>query len=118
MITLAGSMMPDELRLYVGAGYLGTPIPTGIWPGSSGILSQTDGGVGLRAGPRDTGTLVDAISYGKVVDGHPFTELHPVPVMANGRSASRLPFDGKDDGDNSTDFLIAATATPGARNAP
>jgi hypothetical protein len=71
-----------------------------------------------------TSPLVDAVAYGTVLAGHPFIETNPTPPMAHGRSASRLPFDGKDDGDathdgdGAADFMILQTPTPRAPNAP
>jgi hypothetical protein len=38
--------------------------------------------------------------------------------VAPGRSASRLPFDGKNDDNGATDFMVIATPTPGTLNAP
>jgi hypothetical protein len=120
MATLAGQMAAGEYRLYAGVGYIGTSDGT-PWANPSGILQQTNGAVGLRS---DAGTLVDAVAYGTVTAGHPFIELHSTPPMANGRSASRLPFDGKDDGDatsdgdGAADFQIITAATPHAPNAP
>ncbi|HSR99133.1 MAG TPA: lamin tail domain-containing protein [Kofleriaceae bacterium] len=124
MATLAGQMAPGEYRLYAGSGFTGTADgPKWTMP-SSGILQQTNGAVGLRAGTISTGALVDAVAYGTVSAGHPFIETNPAPAMSNDRSAGRLPFDGKDDGDathdgdGAADFLITQTPTPRAPNAP
>jgi hypothetical protein len=123
MATLDGQMAPGEYRLFAGIGFAGTPDGT-PWTNPSGILQQTNGAVGLRAGAMSTGTLVDAVAYGTVSLGHPFVELHATPPMAHGKSASRLPFDGKDDGDatsdgdGAADFQIILTPTPRAPNAP
>jgi hypothetical protein len=117
MVTLAGQMASGELRLYAGAGFRGNS--DGVWGGgSSGMLQQSNGAVGLRAGPIDIGTLVDSIAYGAVSPGHPFIETNPTMAMMNGRSASRLPFDGNDTGNGTADFMIIATQTPRALNAP
>jgi hypothetical protein len=124
MATLAGSMAPGEYRLYAGIGYTGTSDGTPWSMPTGGIMQQTNGAVGLRAGTISTGPLVDAIAYGTVSAGHPFIETNPTPPMAHGRSAARLPFDGKDDGDathdgdGAADFLIIQTPTPRAPNAP
>jgi hypothetical protein len=123
MATLAGEMAPGEYRLYAGVGYIGTSDGP-PWSGASGVLQQLSGGVALRAGAISTGPIVDAVAYGAVSPGHPFIEVHPTPAMANGKSAARLPFDGKDDGDatsdgdGAADFQIITTATPHAPNAP
>lgn len=125
MATLEGQMAPGDFRLYAGVGFVG-PSDATPWAGPSGtgIMQQTTGSVGLRAGPVTTGPLVDSVAYGAVPPGHPFIETNPTPPMAHGRSASRLPFDGKDDGDathdgdGAADFVIILTPTPRAPNAP
>jgi hypothetical protein len=116
MVTLAGQMAPGEIRLFAGVGFRG--VNDGVWPGATGILQQNNGAVGLRAGPVDVGTLVDSIAYGAVTVGHPFIETNPTAAMVNGRSASRLPFDGNDNGDGAADFMLVPTQTPRALNAP
>jgi hypothetical protein len=119
MVTLAGSMAAGELRLYAGVGYTGTsPAPLDTWPGSSGILALTMGAVGLRSGPKDTGPLVDSVAYGAVSPTNPFIESHATGPLGVGISAGRAPFDGKDDGDGATDFIVGAKLTPGALNVP
>jgi len=50
--------------------------------------------------------------------GHPFVETNPTGTMANGRSASRLPFDGNDTNDGAADVMVITTQTPRALNAP
>jgi hypothetical protein len=123
MATLSGTMLPGEYRLYAGVGFTGTTDGP-LWTNASGILQQTNGAVGLRSGAMSTGPLVDSVAYGAVSAGHPFIETNPTPPMANGRSASRLPFDGNDagdathDGDGAADFMIILTPTPRAPNAP
>jgi hypothetical protein len=117
MVTLTGEMASGELRLYAGVGFRGNS--DGVWGGgSSGMLQQNNGAVGLRAGLIDTGMLVDSVAYGAVLPGHPFVEANPTMAMTNGRSGSRLPFDGNDTGDGAADFMIIATQTPRALNAP
>jgi hypothetical protein len=119
--TLTGSMASGELRLFAGTGYGGAN--DGTFLAGSG-LGQPDGAVGLRAGPRDTGTLMDSIAYGDVAkppDPNPFTETNATPTIGDGInavSASRRPFDGNDTNDNATDFVMTATSTPGALNVP
>lgn len=116
MMTLAGQLAPGEIKLFAGQDFPGTS--DGVWPGSGGIMGQSNGAVALRMGPRDTGPIGDAITYGTVAAGHPFTEATSLPAMTNGRSAQRLPFDGRDDDDGSTDFMQVATPSPRAPNVP
>ncbi|MEO7730165.1 MAG: hypothetical protein ABIY55_04275, partial [Kofleriaceae bacterium] len=127
LITLAGQMMPGDLRVYSGSAYTGTSLET--WPMGFG-MAQKDGAVGLRSGPSDTGAsdtgpLVDSVAYGAALVGNPFIEIKAMAMMSNGMSGSRLPFDGRDDdpagaadGDNSADFAVVPTLTPGALNTP
>jgi len=118
MILLAGQLPPGELRLFAGDGYPGSSDGTWGQPAPNGIMGQNNGAVGLRAGPMTTGPLVDAVAYGTVTPGHPFLGSSAAPALSNGRSAARLPFDGKDGDDGAADFAIAASPTPRALNAP
>jgi hypothetical protein len=117
LATLTGTMSPGDLRLYAGAGYTGTS--DGQWGGgSSGLLAATNGAIGLRSGPKDTGSLVDSVGYGTLNAGHPFVEGTPAPALATGKSIARLPFDGNDTNDGGSNFVLVTTPTPRARNAP
>lgn len=117
MMALTGQLAPGELRLYAGQDFPG--VNDGKWPGDSGIMQQNNGGIALRSGPLSTGPLVDSVAYGAVAAGHPFIEgLAALPAMVNGRSAQRLPFDGRDDDDGAVDFMQVLTPTPRAPNAP
>jgi len=122
MITLTGMMMPGDLRLYAGSAYQGTSVAQ--WASGAG-LGQNDGAVGLRSGVADLGPIVDSVAYGTVVADNPFLEGNAAAQVANGKSAARLPFDGRDDdataardGDNALDFTVVTTPTPNKRNAP
>lgn len=116
MMTLAGQLAPGEIKLFAGQDFPGTS--DGVWAGAGGLMGQTNGAVALRMGPRDTGPIGDAVSYGTVAAGHPFTEATALPAMTNGRSAQRLPFDGRDDDDGGTDFMQVVTSSPRAPNVP
>ena len=121
MATLVGAMTPFQLRLYVGLGYTGTDTPDGNWNGAvTGIMKEETGAIGLRAGATNTGPIVDAVAYGDIKDTlYPFLEGSHAPTMTAGISASRLPFDGKDDDDGGADFKVSATArTPHTLNVP
>jgi hypothetical protein len=114
---LTGAMAPGALRIYAGPDYAGAN--DGEWMGGgSGVLQQNNGGIGLRAGVMDTGPLVDAVAYGTVTAGHPFVETMAAAMLSNGRSAARLPFDGRDGNDGAADFMVVTTPTPRALNAP
>jgi hypothetical protein len=125
IVTLTGQMAPGEIRLFGSMAYQG--LKDGTWPSSSGILGATNGAIGLRAGLISNRRLVDSVGYGAVTaadpgpppkPGNPFLEGAPAPAMAVNVSASRSPFDGKDDDNGMTDFKITTTPTPRAPNAP
>lgn len=128
LATLATQMMPGEYRVYAGPSYPGASVAQ--WQTGFG-MGQVAGAIALRNGPTDSGAgdegdIIDAVAYGTAVaTGHPFIETKALGDMANNASASRLPFDGRDDaatdavdGDNATDFKIGLTPTPGAANKP
>jgi hypothetical protein len=116
LMTLTGQLQPGEIKLFAGPDFGGAN--DGKW--STGVgLGQTSGAVALRMGALNTGVIADSVAYGSVVAGHLFLEgTVPLPAMVNGRSAARLPFDGRDDDANSVDFLQVTTGTPRAPNAP
>jgi hypothetical protein len=114
MMTLAGQLAPGEIKLFAGVDFPGAN--DGKWTNSGGIMGQNNGAVALRMSVG--GLIADAVSYGTVLAGHPFTEATALPAMTNGRSAQRLPFDGHDDDDGATDFMQVATPSPRAPNVP
>jgi hypothetical protein len=114
MLTLAGQMMPGEIRLIAGPAYTGPN--DGQY--ASGTLGQNNGAIALRMGARDVGPIGDSLSYGSVSAMHPFTETNPLAAMSNGRSAQRLPYDGHDEDNGLTDFTQVATGSPRELNAP
>jgi hypothetical protein len=114
LVTMVGSMLPGEIRLFAGPGY--PDIADDGW--TTGIMQQVNGAIGLRAGAKDVGVLVDSIAYGTVSVGHPFIEGTSCAPLANDKSAARLPFDGNDTDTNVADFTVIATPTPRALNAP
>lgn len=116
MITLTGQLAPGELRLFAGQDFGGAN--DGKWPNSGGVMGGTNGAIALRMGPRDVGPIADAVAYGTVAMTHPFKEGTAVGAMAAGRSAQRLPFDGRDDDDGAADFQQVMTASPRAFNVP
>jgi hypothetical protein len=87
----------------------GTPDKTYVSAG--GILSAAGGGVALRQGAADTGTVIDSVGYDSSTH-NAFVE-GGVPVAAPGanQSASRTP-NCRDTDNNHDDFQIG-TPTPG-----
>lgn len=126
LTALAGTMLPNEYRVYAGTDYGGTALGTRWIAG----LAKDNGSIALRNGPPDTatgpaaGAIVDSVSYGDT--GSPFVETMAMDAMAFSKTAARVVFDGNDagaddahDGNNKTNFAIIATAsTPGAPNVP
>jgi len=119
LVTLDGMLAAGALRVYGGAMYTGPAVAK--WAMGDG-MQQNSGAIGLRD---ETDAPIDSVAYGDVAPTHPFIETAPMAAMANGMSASRLPYDGKDDdatgaidGDNASDFKVIATPTPGALNTP
>ena len=115
MVTLSGTIAPLDTKLFCGGSVVG-PTCNGSW--ASGFMQQNNGGVGLRSGPKDTGTLVDAAAYGAVLPGHPFVEGTGGPALSNGHVMARLPYDGHDENNNLSDFLVVTNATPNELNFP
>jgi hypothetical protein len=114
LVTLGGTIMPGAVRLYAGPGYQG---PTaGGW--NTGSLGGASGAVALRKGARDVGEIADAVAYGQVVDGHRFLEGDEAPGLGSGQSVQRRPFDGRDDDNGATDFVLVTAPSPGALNMP
>jgi hypothetical protein len=121
LATLDGTMASGDLRVYAGQDYVGTGAAAPIGTQWGNGLQQAAAAVGLRSGPKDSGTLVDSVGYGGVTaitTANPFVEKAPLAAMANSKAAVRGPFDGNDTGNNSTDFAIIATPTPGVLNEP
>ena len=115
-ITLAtipsGTSIPGGgFYLLAGAGYLGSHTPDQTFTTS---LAANGGGIAVRD---SGGVILDSVGYGDAtnafVEGHAATA--PPATAAPGSSSIRLP-DGHDTNDNSADFSVSATPTPGAAN--
>jgi hypothetical protein len=115
-MALTGMMAPGEIRLFAGQGFGGAN--DGKWAGATGLMQANNGGVALRSGPINAGTIVDSVAYGTVSAGHPFVEANATPPMIASRSAQRLPFDGRDDDDGAADYMLLTATSPRAPNAP
>ena len=79
------------------------------------VLQANAGGIGLRSGATSTGTLVDAVAYGAVAAGFPFTETTAAAALVNGKSVART-FDGNDTNANAADLALVAAPTPRGSN--
>jgi len=108
----AGTTIPaGGFYLLAGAGYLGSHAADQTFSTS---LAATGGGLAVR----DTGgAILDSVGYGDTTNA--FVEAHPATAppatAAPGSSSGRIP-DGHDTNDNSADFSVSATPSPGAAN--
>jgi predicted extracellular nuclease len=84
-------------------GYSGTKIPDFTWTsGGTGTFSGTSGGLALRNGPANTGTIIDSVGYGAATNA--FVEGTAEPVHASNQALHR----SQDTDNNSADFSSAA----------
>jgi hypothetical protein len=114
--TVLGTV-PAGTTLVAGGYYLFTGSAfSSVIPGGVGQMtipcsySTTAGGLGLRA---PNGLLVDSVGYGAATNA--FVEGTATGAPATSKSDSRTP-NGTDTNNNSADFAVSATSTPGAAN--
>lgn len=109
----ASSTIPGNgYRVIGGQAYTGAK--DGTMP--AGLLRNANGSVGLRDA---AGKLIDSVGYGAVSVGNAFIERlycrdHDI-VASPGNSIGRKP-NGKDTNDNSVDWVVLTTPTPGQAN--
>ena len=108
----AGTTIPSGgFYLLAGAGYLGAHAPDQTFSTS---IAATGGGIAVRD---SGGVILDSVGYGDATNA--FVEAHtataPPATAAPGSSSGRIP-DGHDTNDNSADFSVSATPSPGAAN--
>ena len=77
---------------------------------SASSLSGTAGGIALIDA---SSAVVDSVGYGNATNA--FVETAAASAPASGQSIARTP-SGHDTDDNSADFAVAASPTPGAAN--
>jgi hypothetical protein len=107
--TPTDTLAPGGFFVIGGASFSGTKQGT-----LTSGLAATGVGVGLHD---PSNVLVDAVSYQPLsTPSHPYTEGSPALNIPEDKSAARIP-DGSDTNDNSVDFDVPATRTPGAVNA-
>jgi hypothetical protein len=92
-----------------GAPFTGTA--QGRFAGPSGILAATGGGIGIYD---PGGTRLDGVGYGAGTS-NPLVEAMPAMAPPTSQSIARSP-DGADSDNNSADYHLLATPTPGAAN--
>jgi len=105
--TTTSFVPPKGFVLIVGPQYTGAV--SGDISYSPAALAAAGGGVAIRKGPIDTGTVLDSVGYGTLTT-NAFVETAPAPAPPPGNSIERTPR-GVDTNNNSTDFVVT-TATP------
>ncbi|HZS36158.1 MAG TPA: lamin tail domain-containing protein [Polyangia bacterium] len=103
----SGSVPASGFFLCAGSGYAGSAFDVKY---SGGSMAGAGGGVALLDGG---GSTVDSVGYGTATNA--FVKGSAAPAPAASQSIERLP-DGRDNGNNATDFTIGAMPTPGAAN--
>jgi hypothetical protein len=102
---------PGAYAVLGGSTYAGGVVLGRFTPG----LAAAGGGVGLfNAG----GKVIDSVAYGTINAAHPLVRPaggKAAPAPPTGQSIARIP-DSNNTGKNETDFVIATTPTPGAKN--
>jgi hypothetical protein len=81
-----------------------------IKPFNEGSLDETAGGVAIRD---DSGAIIDSIAWGHSDNG--FAQGQPATACSAGSSMARLP-NGVNTHDDSVDFRVTQSPTPGAAN--
>jgi Lamin Tail Domain len=110
-LPLGTTIAAHGFYLLGGAGYSGThPADQSFATG----LAASAGGLGLRDA---TATLVDSVGYGTATNAFVEGSAAPAPpaAAAPGKSAGRMP-DGHDTDNNSADFSVLTSPSPGASN--
>jgi lamin tail-like protein/collagen triple helix repeat protein len=105
------TLAPGAFLLFGGSGYAGAQPANRTF--STGLASAA-GGLGLRDA---TGALADSVGWGTATNAFVETATAAPPPLAAapGTSGARHP-DGHDTNDNSADFTVDDTPTPGAAN--
>ncbi len=105
------TLAPGEYLLFEGSAYAGSHPADRKF--SAGLASAA-GGVGLRSAD---GALVDSVGWGTATNAFVETAAAAAPPIAAapGTSGARNP-DGHDTHDNSADFTVDDSPSPGAVN--
>ena len=109
----ASTVVPAGGYYLVGAtlGYDGSPAADSTYvAGSTGKLSGTSGGLAIRSGAADTGTVVDSLGYGTATNA--FVEGTTTTAPAANNSGARKNGGCLDNDTNSTDFETLAPSAP------
>jgi DNA/RNA endonuclease G (NUC1) len=76
-------------------------------------MSGNNGGLAIRNGPNNTGTIIDSVAWGTVTNGfNEGTPTTPHPIDANDNSKVRLQNGCQDTDNNANDFATLTPATP------
>ena len=104
-------LQPGQYYLIAATSYDGGIVPDKTYDPSacSCSMSATNGGLAIRFGANNTGTIIDSIGWGSVTNG--FNEGTATPAAGNDNSKVRAQNGCQDTDNNSVDFT---TLTPGA----
>ncbi|HYJ30924.1 MAG TPA: Calx-beta domain-containing protein, partial [Allosphingosinicella sp.] len=95
------------------AGYAGAKVGDFTWTtGATGTFSGASGGLALRNGALNTGTIIDSVGYGAATNA--FVEGTVEPVHATNQALHR----SQDTDNNSADFSSAARAPQNSGDNP
>ncbi len=104
-------IVPGGYYLVAHTSYDGTPAADITFNlGTTGSLSGTSGGLAIRNGALNTGTIVDSVGYGSATNA--FVETATTTVPAANASKARLNNGCQDTDNNSNDFELVSPSTP------
>lgn len=114
--TTSTILQPGKYYLIASVSYDGGVTPDGTYNPTtcSCSMSATSGGVAIRQGANDTGTIIDSFAWGTPSASHAFIETTPATAAGNDNSKVRAQDGCQDNDNNSTDFTTLAPAS--ARN--
>lgn len=112
--TTSTIIQPGQFYLIASTSYDGGATPNLTWsPGSSGSMAAGAGGLALRQGAVNTGTIIDAVGWGSATNI--FFEGTRTAAPGNNNSQRRLDNGCKDTDNNLSDFANVIPSVP--RNA-
>lgn len=113
--TTSTILQPGQFYLIATTSYTGSAAPNSTYNPTSCAcsMSATSGGLGIRLGANDTGTLIDSVGWGSATNI--FIEGSTTTAPGSGNSKERLQNGCQDTGNNANDFATRVPFAP--RNA-
>ncbi|HEY6041989.1 MAG TPA: lamin tail domain-containing protein, partial [Anaerolineae bacterium] len=112
VVSWSASLILNQGCFYLIAetpGYTGIVTPDLTYAG--GTLSSVAGGLALRYGALNTGTVIDSVGYGSTVT-NTFVEMSPTVAPPANQSAARKNFGSVDTDNNKLDFELLNPSLP------